>query len=169
FAGAGEVVVKASKFGIAASKDAVRINADITTRMPFFGNQGGINGFDLNADFSPLTRLLFYRGLLGSSDDPDYLLPYASSDDVDPNYDASFNYTMAFDGPKGRLAVWLADYLNFMRNTFLVKRRINLPPGELLSFDITRKKVIEGTHYFIKHIDITLPYRQPAEAEMYKY
>ncbi|MDP2188574.1 MAG: hypothetical protein Q8J69_07815, partial [Sphingobacteriaceae bacterium] len=46
FAGAGEVVVKASKFGIAASKDAVRINADITTRMPFFGNQGGINGFD---------------------------------------------------------------------------------------------------------------------------
>lgn len=166
--GGGNVTVKSSSFGVPAMKNDVRINADFTTRMPFFGNQGGLNGFDLDADFSALTRLLFFRGTMNASSGS-YLLPYASTDDLDPELNNEYNYTLKFDGPKGRLNVWLADYLDFMRNTFLVKRRINLPPGELFSFDITRKKVIEGTHYFVKHIDITLPYRQPAEAELYKY
>lgn len=168
-AGAGVPLVKTSKFGIAAMKDGVRFNGStLSTRMPFMGSLGAMRGFNLG-DSTALTRLLFYRGVFAASSDADYPLPYASTDEFDPEMADAFNYSVKFSGNKGRFKVWLSEYVDFMRNTFLVKRRINLPPGELLSFDITRKKVIEGTHYFIKHIDITLPYRQPAEAEMYKY
>lgn len=162
-------IIKSSKFGMAAMKAGVAINSEITTRMPFFGPIGSMRGFELSEQTEQLTKLLFYRGVVGASSDAAYLVPYASSDEFGSNSLDTYNYSVKFSGNKGRFKVWLSEYVDFMRNTFLVKREVNLPPSKLLSFDITRKKAIEGTHYFIKHIDITLPYRQPAEAEMYKY
>lgn len=169
--GAGIPAIRQSKLGIAPMKDDVQVDYERQTRMPFFGSIGGMNGFELSADQSALCRLIFYRGtytIPGEAEEENDE-PYASSDEFDAELADAYKYSLKFSGPKGRFNLWLADYIDFTRNTFLVKRRINLPPGQLLSFDLTKKKVIEGTHYFVKHIDITLPYRQPAEAELYKY
>lgn len=167
-AGEGVPEVKTSRFGIPAMKDDVVFNYGLSSRMPFIGSLGAMRGFNLS-DSTALSRLLFYRGVYGATSNPEYPMPYASADEFDPEMADAFAYSVKFSGNKGRFKVWLSEYVDFMRNTFLVKRRINLPPGELLAFDITRKKEIEGTHYLIKHVDITLPYTQPAEAEMYKY
>lgn len=168
--GDGTPTVKTSRFGIPAMRQDVAFDFTRRTRMPYFGAIGSMRGFNLSESNRQLPKLLFYRGLVNANPElEDYAIPYASTDEYDAALNDAFNYSVKFAGPKGRFKVWLSEYVDFMRNTFLVKRRINLPPGELLAFDITRKKVIEGSHYFIKHIDITLPYTQPAEAEMYKY
>ncbi|MBA4304602.1 MAG: hypothetical protein C0424_10295 [Sphingobacteriaceae bacterium] len=167
--GLGDPTIKTSRFAMAGMKQDVWFQLNRKTRMPYMGPIGSMRGFNLS-EGNRIARLLFYRGLVNADPElEDYSLPYASPDEFDAALQEAFAYSVKFSGNKGRFKVWLSDYVDFMRNTFLVKRRINLPPGELLSFDITRKKVIDGTHYFIKHIDITLPYRQPAEAEMYKY
>lgn len=141
----------------------------LAIRMPRMEAKGNIEGFDVGNSNSYVPRLLFYRGLYGGDEVLGDLYPYASTDEFDPEGSDVYDYSLKLSGPKGIHTTWMADFLAFKSRTSLVKRRVLLKAGRVFSIDLKRRKLINGSQYYIKHIDVTLPLTGLAEAEFFKY
>ena len=114
-----------------------------------------------------IPRILFWRGEDTDGDSNPY--PLASYDVYDWAFNRDFNYAVKWEGEYGLISTFWLDFINFWKNTRLV--RFKMKPDINLFYDqeIWKRKRIDRNDYFVKELNFEITEKgiESIDAEMY--
>lgn len=94
-------------------------------------------------------RLLFWRGERGFGSDKTYTPNYAGS-----NAESMDAYSLEWEGAKGLGKVWHEEWLDFLQNSQVTKRKVWFSIKDLFSIDLNKRYAINYQLYLIRSVEI---------------
>lgn len=111
------------------------------------GSEIAINYFN-----EVVPKLLFYRGIQKDGNNVDY--PMASMDVYNYAGTKIANYAIKWDGLYGLVAMFLQDFINFMKGAKSVTFPMFLNKSDLINLDLFKKKFIDRNLYFLERLEL---------------
>jgi hypothetical protein len=113
-------------------------------------------------------RLFFYRGKI-TIPDAGPAFPYSNNSAWDPvTQEYDYDTSLLWQGPNGIYERYAREWIYFMENKKIVKRRIKLTLPDLLNLRDYDKVHIDGQYFFVKSLSLSFSHAgmDPAEAEL---
>jgi hypothetical protein len=123
--------------------------------------------------FTP--RLMFWRGYANRESPYPGTYPFATASDTDLNEDliaasgTVYTEKLNWADSNGVVEQWHRPWINFLNKTRIANHQLHLNFNDLLDFDITRPKLIDGAFFFVSKMNVRIGRTiSPAEVELYK-